>query len=149
MAKISWSKALADYLKDETQSYASIAEKYGVSVQAVKKRASKEGWQDLRQKTIQKVDQKLPDKLGESIAEVTARHAQVGKTLQAEGIQAIKGGMKPQSFKDARLSILSGIEIERKALDLEKGIFTWDDPKRIGYRTTLTAGYLGSRIGKR
>lgn len=34
MAKISWSKALADYLKDETQSYASIAREYGVSLQA-------------------------------------------------------------------------------------------------------------------
>ncbi|MBI4029390.1 MAG: hypothetical protein HY376_03415 [Candidatus Blackburnbacteria bacterium] len=89
-------------------------------MQAVKKRAGKEGWQDLRQKTVQKVDQKLPEKLGESIAEVTARHAQVGKALQAEGIQAIKGGMKPQSFKDARLSLLSGIEIERRALDMDE-----------------------------
>jgi len=30
--------ALADYLKDETSSYASIARKHGVSLQAVKKR---------------------------------------------------------------------------------------------------------------
>lgn len=64
MAKISWSKALIDYLSDETSSYSSIAEKYSVSVQAVKKRAAKEGWQDLKVKTIQKVDQKLPGKLG-------------------------------------------------------------------------------------
>jgi len=35
MAKISWSKALIDYLKDETQSCASIARKHGVSLQAV------------------------------------------------------------------------------------------------------------------
>jgi len=33
--KISWSKALVDYLKDETESYASIAKKYGTSLQAV------------------------------------------------------------------------------------------------------------------
>lgn len=31
MSKISWSKALADYLKDETESYASIARKDSVS----------------------------------------------------------------------------------------------------------------------
>lgn len=57
MSKISWSAALADYLKDETLSYASIASKYGVSLQAVKKRAGKEVWQSLRQKSIQKVNQ--------------------------------------------------------------------------------------------
>lgn len=39
MSKISWSSALADYLKDETQGYASIARKHGVSLQAVKKKA--------------------------------------------------------------------------------------------------------------
>lgn len=41
MAKIDWAKALADYLKEETMSYASIASKYGVSLQAVKKRLSR------------------------------------------------------------------------------------------------------------
>jgi len=55
MAKILWAKALTDYLKDETLSYTSIASKYGVSLQAVKKRAGKEEWQNLRQKSIQKV----------------------------------------------------------------------------------------------
>ena len=35
--KISWSKALVDYLKDETESYAAIARKYGISFQVVKK----------------------------------------------------------------------------------------------------------------
>lgn len=60
MAKIDWSKALADYLKDGTQSYASMASKYGVSLQAVKKRAVTEGWVNLRQKSIQKVTKSYP-----------------------------------------------------------------------------------------
>jgi hypothetical protein len=33
--KISWSKALVDYLKDETESYALIARRHGVSLQAL------------------------------------------------------------------------------------------------------------------
>lgn len=48
MSRINWSKALNDYLNDERLSYASIASKYSISLQAVKKKAGKEGWQDLR-----------------------------------------------------------------------------------------------------
>ena len=35
MAKINWSQAKTDYITDETQSYASIAKKYGVDIKAV------------------------------------------------------------------------------------------------------------------
>ncbi len=119
MAKISWSKALIDYISDETASYASIAAKYGVSVQAVKKRASKEKWQNLRTNTIQKVDQKLPEKLGEEIAQVNAKHAKIGRMLTKKGIKAIKEHkLAPKKFDEAKESIKDGIRIEREALNI-------------------------------
>lgn len=90
MSKINWSKALADYLKDETQSYASIARKHGVSLQAVKKRAGKEKWQILRQESIQKANQELPELVGENIADINARQARFGKLLQAIAIREMK-----------------------------------------------------------
>lgn len=125
MSKISWSQALADYLKDETTSYAYIAQKYGVSKRSVTKRAVQEGWQGLKQRTSLKVHQKLPEKLGESIAEVNAKHAQIGKWLQGIALRAMRskadGGdeLKPQNINDARLLYLTGFHVERKSLGLE------------------------------
>lgn len=120
MAKISWSKALIDYISDETSSYASIAQKYGVSVQAVKKRASKEKWQNLRTNTIQKVDQKLPEKLGEEIAIVNAKHAKIGRMLTRKGMRAInQHKLTPKNFDEAKESIKDGVRIEREALNIQ------------------------------
>ena len=107
MAKINWSAALSDYLKDETTSYASISREHGVSLQAVKKRASKEGWVDLRQKSIQKVNQKLPELVGESIADMNARHVRFGKLLQASALREIKErDLKPENFIQATRAIV-------------------------------------------
>lgn len=120
MAKITWSQALIDYISDETVSYSSIAQKYGVSVQAVKKRASKEKWQYLRTNTIQEVDQKLPEKLGEEIAEVNAKHAKIGRLLTDKGIKAIEESkLSPKNFDEAKDSIKDGIRIEREALNIQ------------------------------
>ena len=120
MAKISWSKALIDYISDETTSYASIAAKYGVSVQAVKKRAGGEKWQALRTNTIQKVDQKLPEKLGEEIAQVNAKHAKIGRMLTKKGIKAInQHKLVPRNFDEAKESIKDGVRIERDALNIQ------------------------------
>lgn len=119
--KINWSKALADYLKDETQSYASIARKHGVSLQAVKKRAGKEKWQDLRQKSIQKVNQELPLLIGESVADTNAKHAQLGTLLQHIALKVMEEkNLKPENFVQALQSIKAGVEIERKTLNMDK-----------------------------
>ena len=119
MSKIVWSKALADYLRNETQSYASIAVKHGVSLQSVKKRAAKEGWSNLRQRSIQKVNQELPKMIGESVAEVNARHIRFARTLQEVGLKAIEEGeSQPTTPLQALQSVKTGIEIERKALGM-------------------------------
>ncbi len=121
MSKINWSKALVDYLKDETQSYASVARKHGVSLQAVKKRASREEWQGLRQKSIQKVNQRLPEITGEAVAMINARHAQIGRALQAVALKVIKEkNLEPENFMQAVRSIAEGVKIERETLDMKE-----------------------------
>ncbi len=120
MSKIVWSKALADYLRNETQSYASIAAKYGVSLQAVKKRAAKEGWLNLRQKSLLKVNQELPKMIGENIVEVNARHIRLARSLQEIALKAIEyGESQPTTALQALQSVKIGIEIERKALGMD------------------------------
>lgn len=119
--KINWVRALVDYIYDVTASYASIASKYGVSLQAVKKRASRDGWQELRRKTIQKVNQGLPEKVGETLAEVNARHAQIGIELQKMAADAIESGrVQPRTFNEARQMLVDGVKIERDALNLDQ-----------------------------
>ncbi len=161
MAKINWSKALADYLKDGAASYTSIASKYAVSLQAVKKRASKENWQDLRRKSIQKVNQELPEKIGGRIAEANARQAKIGKWLQWQGIKAIaEKQLEPKNFTQARDSIKEGIKIESEALESASqrepiGIFNrediyWedDDPAEKQKQKALVAAYVQRPIQK-
>jgi len=121
MAKINWQLALSNYLEDETSSYTSIAQKYGVSLQAVKKRASKEGWVNLRIETIQKVDQKLSEKVSNELANVNFRHIKVSRKLQDEGIEFIRNNkLKLKNFNQAVNLLKKGIEIERKALGMDK-----------------------------
>lgn len=130
--KINWSSALADYLKNQAVSYASIAVKYGVSLQAVKKRAGKEGWVNLRQKSIQKVNQELPEKIREKIAEANARQAQIGKWLQWQGIKAIANKhLEPGNFTQAKDSIKEGVRIEREVLTLLNGLSSQINQEQI------------------
>ena len=124
--KANWHKALTDYISDESLSYDDISKKYNVSIDAVKRIAVKEEWVKLRSETKQKIIQKLPEKTGDKIAEVNARHANFAKILQGISIRAItskeKGKepeFKPSSFEDARLGLLTGVNIERNAMQIK------------------------------
>lgn len=121
MSKVQWSAALADYLKDETKSYAFIANKYHVSKQSVVKRAVKEDWQSLRNKTLLKVDQKLTEIIGEDVAIINSRHAQIGKFMQSTALKALKN-LEPRTMSEVINSIKTGVEIERKALRIDDQI---------------------------
>lgn len=80
--KINWTFAQKDFLSDPTLRYKDIADKYGVSVTAVKQRGANEGWHGLRlelsKKTIQQVETKLIDRN----SEINERHATVFRNLQ-------------------------------------------------------------------
>ncbi len=80
--KIRWTDAQKDFLSDPTLRYKDIAEKYGVSLTAVKQRGVKEGWHELRsdlsKKTIQQVETKLIDRN----SEINERHGTIFRNLQ-------------------------------------------------------------------
>jgi len=87
-------------------------------LQAVKKRAGKEGWQDLRQKSIQKVNQRLPEITGGLVAMIDARQAQIGKMMQHIGLKAIiDKRLEPKNFTQAKEAIKDGVKIEREVVD--------------------------------
>lgn len=148
--KINWSKAVADYLKDETLSYEDIANRYGVSKRAVVKRAVQDRWQELRKETALQVHQKLPEKLGESIADVKARHAKEGKLFQGKGLEAVNSGKTPTNFYQALMGIVTGIRLERQALGLDKykpeDDSLWQKFQQFGYIFKLTPEELERHI---
>jgi len=129
--KIDWQKIRTDYTTNAQETLLSLAGKYNVHVDTLKKRAAKEDWTRLRQETAQLIHQKTTEKVTDQIAEVNARHVNYGKMLQGiagkslidekdENGQVTREGLKPSNFEQARLGLLAGVEIERKALDIEK-----------------------------
>jgi len=122
--KINWSQALVDYLTDEAISYDLLAKKYGVSKRAVVNHAKQDNWQNLRAKTTLKVHQKLPEIVGQKMVEIADKQAEIGRNLTQRGLEALTEGFTPKNAQDARLFIVSGIDIQRKALKMDEEKFT-------------------------
>lgn len=68
---VDWLKIKNDYING-LGSYRKLAEQYGVSVDAVKKRAAAERWKDERTKYAPKLHQKVQEKTADIIAEQEA-----------------------------------------------------------------------------
>jgi hypothetical protein len=116
----SWQSALIEYVIDKELSYADIAIKYDVSLDAVKQHAAKEGWVQLRQENTQKIHQKVIAQTAETIAQINERHANTARMLQIKGLTAIESkGFAPNNYREAKDSIYTGITLERKALGLD------------------------------
>ena len=125
--KIDWLKAKVDYISDPQETYLSIAEKYNVSHQTVKDRALEENWTRSRLNALQIADKKTTELVANKIAEVNARQAEIGIAMQEMAIKAIQEKdangnpvLKPKTTDDARLLALTGVIIERKALNIER-----------------------------
>ncbi len=119
--KINWTEAKLEYISDETVSYREIASKYGVNQATVAKRGKRDDWATLRRQLQAEGKQKTIEKVGDSIAEVNARHIESARLLQETGINPIKNkSFKPRSFDQALRSFDKGVEIERKALGMDK-----------------------------
>lgn len=119
MAKIDWKRAKIDYLTNEELSLSDIAAKYGIDLGHLYNIAAEEKWKELREEIKAKSEEKLKLIVSETIADIKIRHANIGKTMQAQGLNAIKAGVRPMTANDIRLYVLTGIRIEREALGLD------------------------------
>ena len=80
---IDWNKAKQVYVKDPTLTLENIAEKYRVSIQAVKKHAASEQWSKSRQNVAEKTTTRTEDKIADQLAEINIRHTDTFKSLQS------------------------------------------------------------------
>lgn len=67
-----WQKIKKEYIKGGV-TYKQLSDKYGVGLSAIKSRASKEKWTDLRNQTQTKTDQKTVEALSSQNAKIGAR----------------------------------------------------------------------------
>lgn len=80
--KIDWSKARNEYIEDTTVTLAGIAKKYGVSKTIVERRASDEGWAEVRQKLGEKAFVAFQEKLLDTKEQAQNRHLTHYQNLQ-------------------------------------------------------------------
>jgi len=124
MSKLNWIQAKSEYMTDSTMSYVKLAQKYGVAVSTIADKAGSERWAVEKERTLAKIEQnaidKTIEKASESIAEVNLRHINTARLLQKEGIVAItQRNVKPIYARDAKDYIVEGINLERKALNMD------------------------------
>ncbi len=71
---INWEAIKCEYITDSTTSYRKLAEKYGISYNAIGNRARKENWQEQRDqystKTVTKALDKISDKKADKMARI-------------------------------------------------------------------------------
>lgn len=89
-----WSKIKAEYIRDHSVSYRSLAEKYGVSFSSLGKLARKEKWTDLRKQSRHKADTKIV----ESVAKAEAKKVDKILTIADMLLEMIEEGIRDGSL---------------------------------------------------
>jgi 2-succinyl-5-enolpyruvyl-6-hydroxy-3-cyclohexene-1-carboxylate synthase len=119
---LDWKKAKAEYIRGET-SYRKLAEKYGVSFSAVRHRAEKEKWTDLRTQA----EQKLSTKIVEKVASQEAKRVDAFQHLADRLLQHITDNIdllasNATSVKDITVAIKNLREIKgvKSEIDLKE-----------------------------
>lgn len=102
MAKIDWDIVRAEYIKSNPKvSYPKLAEKYGVSIDVLTKRAVKENWTEQRQEKSRKRAEKIDENLdleqeeeAKEIAEIKKFERKYAQLMQKAAIHSLLIGDK-------------------------------------------------------
>lgn len=138
MANVDWDKIKAEYLAGGT-SYRKLAKKYGISAQAVTRRAIKEKWTEslekVRSEVEAKVEQKIASQRASDIAKLDRARSKLIDKLSAaiDKYPDIPGNRTVQSVSDIILSDEEGdqkkggakqkhVQIESDILKMIKGL---------------------------
>ena len=119
--KYDWFKLKKEFLSDPTMTYAKLAERHSMPVRTIQNRGNVHRWLALRTEIMKRAEEKALREIESKHAEIKFRHATIGKSLQAEGIQAInQKKKKPRTAKEALGFVTEGVRIEREAEGMEK-----------------------------
>ena len=85
-----WAKIKAEYIRDQSSSYRSLAKKYGLTKDAIGKRAKRENWPDLRRQRVDKTATAVVDACATKEAEKAIRIYEVADALLERIIELAK-----------------------------------------------------------
>jgi hypothetical protein len=122
-AKHDWSAIRRAYIRgDETVTYASLAATPGYpNKRQIEKRASADGWVELRRDLERQVDGRLRQLDLDMKTEVRRRHAEVGKDFLAMAAAGLRC-RAPEELEPVDVARYAkiGAELERRALGMEE-----------------------------
>lgn len=84
-----WSAIREEYIRDESSSYRKLAQKYGVSVDAIYKRSKAEDWRGQRKRLNEKTITKSLEKISDKKAKQAAKYSDMVDTMTAKLTEAI------------------------------------------------------------
>ena len=107
---------------DEDRTYRAVAQHYDVDPAQVTRRARRERWkqrleQDIEPRVLERAAMKMTEDVIESLADIRARQAAVGKELQERGLEALRRFdiVEPQH---AIRAVEAGAKLEREAREM-------------------------------
>lgn len=156
-------EALAFYLGlGANRSYEAVAQKFGVSKQAVVKLALKERWQDRLQVVEQQAHQSVERAAAESLEAMNERHLQTLRVIQRKSLEALKTmplntAMEAVRALDMALTkerLIRGEPSDRSAISVETAIrqefeqwMTTDEDQEADHLVTDDTADVGDEAG--
>jgi len=140
-----WSNIRREYIRgDDTVTFVHLGTQSGnPTLSAIKKRAGKEKWADLRAEFRNQVGTKLNQIDLETIEDVRKRHVSTALALQTAGADALaKLDLSKLSALDIARLIQLGLEAERKARGMEEFTVRVEDLRSPADLKNLSAEQL-------
>lgn len=89
MPSVDWERIRAEYIAGGT-SYRKLADKYGLSLSAVKRKAIKDGWNEERTETEPKVHRETVRKTVQKVADAAADNAAIAQRIRAKLLKKLE-----------------------------------------------------------
>ena len=118
--RINWTQVYSYFLSSETISLKDTAEKFHISYDVLRQKASSEHWTQKKKGTRQNAIQLLEQQTSIKIAEIKRDEIFIARALLARAAKSLANGVLPTNARDIQKWISIGVEIERRALEMDK-----------------------------
>lgn len=118
--RIIWSEAYGFFTSSENITLREVADKYHLNYDSLRQKASKEAWSWKKNQIFKNAYLLMDIRTTEEIAKRNEEQTKIARVLLMKAAEALKSGVLPQSAKDIKQWIETGVEIERLCLGLDK-----------------------------
>ena len=119
--RINWTDIYSFYISSDSITLRNAAQRFGVSYDVVRQKASDEKWRQKKKNTRQIAIRIVEQELGMRIAQIKKKHIKLAQTLQTQGMKSmIKKDISPTSARDIKSWISSGFKMERNARGMDQ-----------------------------